>query len=157
MTLFTKQHMASGIFTILDDIAALMDDVSHASQVATVKTAGILGDDLAVNAEKATGFLSEQELPVIWAITKGSFINKLIIIPVALILNATFPIIMKVMLIIGGIYLAYEGAEKIIEYLIHRWRKNHQGLSPLHPTQAILMKPNKPRLNRLSEPTLCFR
>lgn len=139
--------MASGIFTILDDIAALMDDVSHASQVATVKTAGILGDDLAVNAEKATGFLSEQELPVIWAITKGSFINKLIIIPVALILNATFPIVMKVMLIIGGIYLAYEGAEKIIEYLMHRWLKNHPGLespasntSDTHETQQAKIK-----------------
>src|SRR5688572_7556527 len=118
-----SEPMASGIFTILDDIAALMDDVAHASQVATAKTAGILGDDLAVNAEKATGFLAEQELPVIWAITKGSFRNKLIIIPLALVLNATFPIVMKVMLVLGGVYLAYEGAEKIIEYLIHRSRK----------------------------------
>jgi predicted DNA repair protein MutK len=79
--------MASGIFAILDDIAALMDDVA----VATKKTAGILGDDLAVNAEKATGFLSSREIPVLWAITKGSFVNKLIIVPIAFLLNILFP------------------------------------------------------------------
>jgi predicted DNA repair protein MutK len=126
--------VASGIFAILDDIAALMDDVAHASQVATAKTAGILGDDLAVNAEKATGFLSEQELPVIWAITKGSFLNKLIIIPLALVLNVTFPIVMKVMLVLGGVYLAYEGAEKIVDYFIHRSRKNHPAIEPQEST-----------------------
>lgn len=111
--------MASGIFAVLDDIAALMDDVAVASKVATEKTAGILGDDLAVNAEKATGFVSSRELPVLWAITKGSFINKLIIIPVALVLNAFFPIAIKAILIMGGFYLAYEGVEKIIEYFFH--------------------------------------
>ena len=73
--------MASGIFAIFDDVAALMDDVAVASKIATRKTAGILGDDLAVNAEKATGFLASRELPVLWAITKGSFLNKLIIVP----------------------------------------------------------------------------
>ncbi|WP_262506615.1 DUF808 domain-containing protein [Sphingobacterium sp. T2] len=83
--------MASGIFAVLDDIAALMDDVAVASKLATKKTAGILGDDLAVNAEKATGFLSSRELPVLWAITKGSFLNKLIIIPIAILLNIFFP------------------------------------------------------------------
>lgn len=112
--------MASGFFAIFDDIAALMDDVALASKVATRKTAGILGDDLAVNAEKATGFLASRELPVLWAITKGSFLNKLIIIPVALLLNAFFPAAIKAILIAGGFYLAYEGVEKIIEYLFHR-------------------------------------
>lgn len=112
--------MASGIFAVLDDIAALMDDVAIASKLATKKTAGILGDDLAVNAEKATGFLSSREIPVLWAITKGSFINKLIIIPVALLLNVYFPVAITVILILGGCYLAYEGVEKIIEYLFHR-------------------------------------
>ena len=72
--------MASGFFALLDDIAAIMDDVAVMSKIAAKKTAGILGDDLAVNAEKATGFLSSRELPVLWAITKGSFLNKLIII-----------------------------------------------------------------------------
>lgn len=111
--------MASGIFIILDDIAALMDDVALATKLATRKTAGILGDDLAVNAEKATGFLATRELPVLWAITKGSFLNKLIIVPIALLLNAYLPAVVKIVLILGGVYLAYEGVEKIIEYFFH--------------------------------------
>lgn len=117
--------MASGFFAILDDIAALMDDVAVASKVATKKTAGILGDDLAVNAEKATGFLSSRELPVLWAITKGSLLNKLIIVPIALLLSAFFPVVIKYVLILGGCYLSYEGVEKIIEYLFHRNKKEH--------------------------------
>jgi predicted DNA repair protein MutK len=108
--------MASGFFAILDDIAALMDDVAVAAKIATKKTAGILGDDLAVNAEKATGFLSSRELPVLWAITKGSLLNKVIIVPVALLLNAFFPVAIKFILILGGFYLAYEGVEKVIEH-----------------------------------------
>jgi predicted DNA repair protein MutK len=118
--------MASGIFSVLDDVAALMDDVAVASKIATRKTAGILGDDLAVNAEKATGFLATRELPVLWAITKGSFINKLIIVPLALLLTAFFPAAIKVVLILGGLYLAYEGAEKVVEYLFHRKKTGHQ-------------------------------
>jgi len=118
--------MASGFFAILDDIAALMDDVAMASKIATKKTAGILGDDLAVNAEKATGFLSSRELPVLWAITKGSLLNKLIIVPIALLLSAFFPIAIKYILILGGCYLAYEGVEKIIEYLFHRKQEGHE-------------------------------
>jgi len=118
--------MASGIFAILDDIAALMDDVAVTSKIATQKTAGILGDDLAVNAEKATGFLSSRELPVLWKITKGSFINKLIILPIVFLLNYFLPIAIKILLIIGGLYLAYEGIEKIIEFLFHRQKKGHE-------------------------------
>lgn len=118
--------MASGIFTVLDDIAALMDDVAVASKIAGQKTAGILGDDLAVNAEKATGFVSSREIPVLWAITKGSFLNKLIIIPVVLLLNALFPAAIKYILVLGGIYLAYEGAEKIIEFIFHSKPKNKE-------------------------------
>lgn len=118
--------MASGFFAILDDIAALMDDIAVTSKLATKKTAGILGDDLAVNAEKATGFLSSRELPVLWAITKGSFINKLIILPVVFLLNYFFPVAITVILILGGIYLAYEGAEKVVEFLFHREKKGHE-------------------------------
>jgi len=118
--------MASGFFAILDDISALMDDVATTAKVATRKTAGILGDDLAVNAEKATGFLASRELPVLWAITKGSFLNKVIIIPVALALNVFFPVAIKVILVLGGFYLAYEGVEKIIEFLFHRSKKGHE-------------------------------
>lgn len=118
--------MASGFFAILDDIAALMDDVAMTSKLATKKTAGILGDDLAVNAEKATGFLASREIPVLWAITKGSFINKLIILPVVFILNWLYPPAIKAALIIGGVYLAYEGVEKIIEFLFHRAKKSEE-------------------------------
>lgn len=112
--------MASGIFAILDDIAALMDDVAAASKIATKKTAGILGDDLAVNAEKATGFLSSRELPVLWKITKGSLLNKLIIIPIVFLLQVYLPVAITIVLILGGFYLAYEGVEKIVEWLFHR-------------------------------------
>ena len=109
--------MASGIFLILDDIALLMDDVASMSKLATKKTAGILGDDLAVNAEKATGFISSRELPVLWKITKGSFLNKLIILPAVFLLNYFLPQAITIILVLGGIFLAYEGAIKIIETL----------------------------------------
>ncbi len=112
--------MASGFFAILDDIATLMDDVAVTAKLATKKTAGILGDDLAVNAEKSTGFVSSRELPVLWAITKGSFINKLIIVPIALMLNVFLPVAIKIVLVLGGFYLAYEGVEKIVEYFFHK-------------------------------------
>jgi len=111
--------MASGFFAILDDIAGLMDDVAATTKIATGKTAGILGDDLAVNAEKATGYLASRELPVLWSITKGSLLNKLIIVPIALVLNVFLPVAIKIILILGGLYLAYEGVEKIVEYIIH--------------------------------------
>ncbi|MCX7549391.1 DUF808 domain-containing protein [Xanthomarina sp. F2636L] len=110
--------MASGFFALLDDIGVLMDDVAAMSKITTKKTAGILGDDLAVNAEKASGFVSSRELPVLWAITKGSFLNKLIILPVAFLFSAFLPWAVTVILVLGGIYLAFEGAEKVYEYLV---------------------------------------
>ena len=109
--------MASGIFAVLDDITTLLDDVATLSKVATKKTSGILGDDLAVNAEKASGFASKRELPVLWAITKGSLLNKLIILPIAFLLSAFVPIAITIILILGGLYLAFEGAEKIYEFI----------------------------------------
>jgi len=119
--------MASGFFAILDDIASLMDDVAVSSKIATRKTAGILGDDLAVNAEKATGFLSSRELPVLWAITKGSFLNKIIILPIVFLLNFFLPDAIKWILILGGFYLAYEGVEKIVEYFFHKKHEPESG------------------------------
>lgn len=119
--------MAAGIFAILDDIAALLDDVAMMSKVAAKKTAGILGDDLAVNAEKASGFASTRELPVLWAITKGSFLNKLIILPIAFLLSAFWPTGVTIILLLGGLYLAYEGAEKIYEFFFPH----------LHPTEIL--------------------
>ena len=108
--------MASGIFALLDDLAILADDIALSTKIATQKTAGILGDDLAVNAEKATGFKQDRELKVIWEITKGSLKNKAIILPIAFILSAIAPWSIPLILIIGGLYLLYEGAEKVEEY-----------------------------------------
>lgn len=110
--------MASGFFVLLDDIATLMNDVATMGKIAGKKTAGILGDDLAVNAEKASGFVSERELPVLWAIAKGSFLNKLIILPIAFLLSYFLPWTIAAILLIGGCYLAYEGVEKILEYFL---------------------------------------
>ncbi len=117
--------MAAGLLALFDDISVLMDDVATMSKVATKKTAGILGDDLAVNAEKASGFTSSRELPVLWAITKGSFINKAIILPLAFLLSAFAPWLIIPILMIGGVYLAYEGAEKIYEYFFPHGEKKH--------------------------------
>ncbi len=116
--------MASGFFALFDDIAALMDDVAVMSKVAAKKTAGILGDDLAVNAEKSSGFVSSRELPVLWAIGKGSLLNKIIILPLAFLLSAFWPQGVIIILVLGGMYLAYEGAEKIYEYFFHRKEKH---------------------------------
>ena len=100
-----------------------MDDVATMSKVATEKTAGILGDDLAVNAEKSSDFLNSRELPVLWQITKASLLNKVMILPVAFLLSAFVPIVITIILIMGGVYLSYEGVEKIIGFLFHRGHK----------------------------------
>ncbi|UCE94503.1 MAG: DUF808 family protein, partial [Flavobacteriaceae bacterium] len=104
----------TGFFAILDDIAALMDDVALMAKFATKKTAGVLGDDLAVGAEKASSFRASRELPVLWKITKGSFINKLIILPFAFLLSAYAPQLIVPILLVGGVYLSFEGVEKIV-------------------------------------------
>lgn len=115
--------MASGFFGILDDIGVIMDDVAAMTEVATKKTVGILADDLAVNADKASGFVSSRELPVLWKLTKGSFLNKVIILPAVFLLSAFFPVAIVPILICGGIYLSFEGALKVYEYLFHGAKK----------------------------------
>ncbi len=110
--------MAIGFFAVFDDIAALLDDAAMMSKIATKKTAGVLGDDLAVGAEKASGFPATRELPVLWEITKGSLRNKLIILPIAFLLSAFASWIIIPILMVGGLYLAFEGAEKIYEYFV---------------------------------------
>ena len=128
----------------MDDIAALMDDVASMSKVATEKTAGILGDDLAVNAEKASGFVSSREIPVLWAITKGSFKNKLIILPLAFLLSAFVPVVITIILILGGIYLAYEGAEKIYEFIVpHKEEKSRLTESNLSEEEVLELEKEK--------------
>ncbi len=136
--------MASGLFALLDDIAMLMDDVAVMGKVATKKTAGILGDDLAVNAEKASGFLSSRELPVLWTITKGSFLNKLIILPIAFLLSAFLPQAVTVLLLLGGLYLAYEGAEKIYEFFFHKnTHKEKEHKLALSEEKALILEKKK--------------
>ncbi|MDG2431545.1 DUF808 domain-containing protein [Flavobacterium sp.] len=136
--------MASGFFALLDDIAALMDDVAVLTKVATKKTAGILGDDLAVNAEKASGFVSSREIPVLWEITKGSLLNKLIILPFAFLLSAFAPIAITIILILGALYLAYEGVEKIYEYVVpHDHGESKITMEPLTEEQILLVEKDK--------------
>jgi uncharacterized protein len=130
--------MASGFFALLDDIAAIMDDVAVMSKVAAKKTAGILGDDLAVNAEKASGFISSRELPVLWAIAKGSFVNKVIILPIAFLLSAFFPTAIIIILVLGGLFLAYEGAEKIYEFFFPHQHSKHVILNQALTQEEIL-------------------
>ena len=136
--------MASGFFALLDDIAAIMDDVAVMSKFAAKKTAGILGDDLAVNAEKASGFVSSRELPVLWAIAKGSLLNKVIILPIAFLLSAFLPVAVIIILVLGGLYLAYEGAEKIYEYFFpHEHAKHEISLEPLTEEQILAFEKEK--------------
>ena len=136
--------MASGFFALLDDIAAIMDDVAVMSKIAAKKTAGILGDDLAVNAEKASGFVSSRELPILWAITKGSLLNKVIILPIAFLLSAFLPLAVVVILILGGLYLAYEGAEKIYEYFFpHEISKHEISIEPLNEEEILAFEKEK--------------
>ncbi len=134
----------SGFFALLDDIAALMDDVAAMTKVATKKTAGILGDDLAVGAEKASSFRASRELPVIWAITKGSFINKLIILPFVFLMSAFLPQLIVPILLIGGGYLSFEGVEKIIHTFFH---KEHEAIDFSEiKTEEELLKVEKSKI-----------
>ncbi|MFC6381485.1 DUF808 domain-containing protein [Psychrobacter glacincola] len=104
----------ASLLTLLDDISVILDDVSIMTKVAVKKTAGVLGDDLALNAEQVSGVKADRELPVVWAVAKGSFVNKLILVPLALLISAIYPPLVTFLLMCGGVYLAYEGAEKII-------------------------------------------
>ena len=104
----------SSLFTLLDDIASLLDDVSVMTKVAAKKTVGVVGDDLALNANQVTGATAERELPIVWAVTKGSLVNKIILIPIALLLSAFLPALIVPLLMIGGAYLCFEGVEKIL-------------------------------------------
>lgn len=117
--------MAGGsLLTLLDDIASLLDDVATMSKVAARKTAGVLSDDLALNAEQVSGVRASRELPVIWSVAKGSAVNKLILIPAALLMNYFLPWLTIVLLVIGGAYLCFEGVEKILHSYHAKKAKN---------------------------------
>ncbi len=109
----------SSLFALIDDIATLLDDVAVMTKVAATKTAGVLGDDLALNAQQVAGVKADRELPVVWAVAKGSLINKAILVPAALGISAIAPWAIKPLLMIGGAYLCYEGFEKIAHKFLH--------------------------------------
>ncbi len=131
--------MASGFFALFDDIATLMDDVATMGKVAAKKTTSILGDDLAVKSNQASGFVSERELPVIWEILKGSLVNKVIILPVAFLLSIFLPQAIIILLLLGGAYLGYEGFEKVFEWIFHKnINKNRQNPIEIPSKKDIL-------------------
>jgi uncharacterized protein len=111
--------MASSLLALLDDIATILDDVSILGKIAAKKTAGVLGDDLALNAQQVTGVTADRELPVVWAVAKGSFINKAILVPAALAISAFAPWAVTPLLMIGGAFLCFEGFEKLAHRLMH--------------------------------------
>ncbi|WMP18812.1 DUF808 domain-containing protein [Thiothrix lacustris] len=118
--------MAGGsLLALLDDITTVLDDVALMTKVAAKKTAGVLGDDLALNAEQVSGVRAERELPVVWAVAKGSFLNKLILVPAALLISAVAPWLITPLLMVGGAYLCYEGFEKILHALMHSDAEEH--------------------------------
>jgi predicted DNA repair protein MutK len=112
---------AANLLALLDDIATMLDDIAVMSKMAAKKTAGVLGDDLALNANQVQGVKPDREIPVVMAVAKGSFINKLILVPAALLISAFVPVLITVLLVIGGLYLCFEGAEK----LLHKWFFSH--------------------------------
>jgi predicted DNA repair protein MutK len=109
----------ASLLTLLDDIAAVLDDVALMTKVAAKKTAGVLGDDLALNAQQVSGVRAERELPVVWAVAKGSFRNKLILVPAALLISAFIPWAVTPLLMFGGAFLCYEGFEKLAHQFLH--------------------------------------
>ncbi|NOT16268.1 MAG: DUF808 domain-containing protein [Methylotenera sp.] len=122
--------MAAGsLLALLDDIATMLDDVSVMTKVAAKKTAGVLGDDLALNAQQVAGVDASRELPVVWAVAKGSFINKLILVPAALAISYFIPWLITPLLMLGGAYLCFEGFEKIAHKLLHgtKEEEKHDG------------------------------
>ena len=129
--------MAGGsLLALLDDIASILDDVSLMSKVAAKKTAGVLGDDLALNAQQVSGVNADRELPVVWAVAKGSFINKAILVPLALIISGLIPWAVTPLLMLGGLFLCFEGCEK----LAHRW---------LHQAETAHDKPAVPEKDKI--------
>ena len=112
--------MASSLFALLDDIATLLDDVALLTKIAAQKTAGVLGDDLALNAQQVSGVAADRELPVVWAVGKGSMVNKAILVPTALLLSVTMPWLITPLLMLGGAYLCFEGFEKLAHSFVLR-------------------------------------
>lgn len=134
----------ASLLTLLDDIATLMDDVAAMTKLATKKSAGVLGDDLALNAQQVQGVVSDRELPVVWAVAKGSLVNKAILVPVALLLSVFAPWAITPLLMMGGAFLCYEGFEKVWEKLTHRTERRS-------PQEVMAMRASTPEDVRAME------
>ncbi|TBW12330.1 DUF808 domain-containing protein [Azotobacter chroococcum subsp. isscasi] len=129
----------SSLLTLIDDIATLLDDVSVMTKLAAKKTAGVLGDDLALNAQQVAGVQAERELPVVWAVAKGSLLNKVILVPAALLISALAPWLITPLLMVGGAFLCYEGFEKLAHKLTHSAAEDEAEHAEL---SAALVDPN---------------
>lgn len=127
---------ASSLLALIDDIATILDDVAVMSKVAAKKTAGVLGDDLALNAEQVSGVKADRELPVVWAVAKGSFLNKLILVPSALLISAIYPPLIIILLVLGGLYLCFEGFEKVFHKLFHKQQAEQEAQDFLNQVKA---------------------
>ncbi|XVJ70314.1 MAG: DUF808 domain-containing protein [Rhizobacter sp.] len=125
----------SSLFALLDDIATILDDVAAMTKVAAKKTAGVLGDDLALNAQQVAGVKADRELPVVWAVAKGSLLNKVILVPLALLISAVAPWAVTPLLMMGGLFLCFEGFEKVAHALWHN--KADQEVRHAELTQAV--------------------
>jgi uncharacterized protein len=132
---------SANLLALLDDIASILDDVALLTKVAAKKTAGVLGDDLALNAEQVSGVRADRELPVVWAVAKGSLVNKAILVPAALFISAVAPWAIVPLLMVGGGYLCFEGFEKVLHSL---FRRKHHGAA----THPITLGPDAPMLDQ---------
>lgn len=131
----------ASLLTLLDDIATLLDDVALLTKAATRKTAGVLGDDLALNAQQVAGVRAHRELPVVWSVFKGSLVNKLILVPAALLISQFLPWLVVPLMMVGGAYLCYEGFEKVVHKLSHRRGRP----DPEERAQALLASQETPQ------------
>lgn len=139
----------ASLLTLLDDIATLLDDVATMTKVAAQKTAGVLGDDLALNAQQVAGVRAERELPVVWAVFVGSMRNKAILVPAALLISAVIPWLITPMLMLGGLFLCYEGAEKLLHAYLHRsdGQADHSHIQALANPEVDLVAFEKDKIN----------
>lgn len=136
----------ASLLALLDDITTVLDDVAAMTKVAAKKTAGVLGDDLALNAQQVTGIQAERELPVVWAVAKGSFVNKLILVPAALLISAIAPWLITPLLMLGGAFLCYEGFEKIAHKLSHHAEDDTELLAVAHDPNRDMVAYEKDKI-----------
>ena len=134
----------SSLFTLIDDIASILDDVALMTKTAAKKTVGVVGDDLALNANQVAGVGAERELPIVWAVAKGSFINKAVLIPIALLLSAFLPRLIVPLLMLGGAYLCFVGVEKLLHKFLSQAQKqdcNSCNLNTKESLKVPLLRP----------------